>query len=128
MPLRDKKGLERAKAILKYTDSESNEMMVGLLHAFILPLAMCELGRPWMILQIAAFGAGLFQLYCVLYDGRLSMRLLAVQIATLISMVTIANFLLAGLMHGSHFLWLLIGVMTLWNLYRVTTERTIRNL
>ena len=48
MPLRDKKGLERAKAIMKYTDSESNELMIGVLHMSILPFAMFELGKPWV--------------------------------------------------------------------------------
>ena len=38
MPLRDKKGFERAKAIMKYTDSESNELMIGVLHMCILPM------------------------------------------------------------------------------------------
>ena len=60
MPLRDKKGLERAKAIMKYTDSESNELMIGVLHMSILPFAMFELGKPWVLLQIAAHLAGAF--------------------------------------------------------------------
>ena len=85
MPLRDKKGLARAKAIMKYTDSESNELMIGVLHMSILPFAMFELGSPWVLLQIAAHLAGGFQVYCALWDGRLFMRKLAVQIASIIS-------------------------------------------
>ncbi len=123
MPLRDKKGLERAKAIMKYTDSESNELMIGVLHMCILPFAMFELGTPWIALQIAAHLAGGFQVYCALWDGRLSMRKLAVQIASIISIATVANYTTAGMMQGSHLGWLLICGMSVWNLYRVTNEQ-----
>jgi len=123
MPLRDKRGLARAKAIMKYTDSESNELMIGVLHMCILPFAMFELGSPWMILQIAAHMAGGFQVYCALWDGRLSMRKLAVQIASIISIATVANYTTAGMMQGSHLGWLLICGMSIWNLYRVTNEQ-----
>ena len=37
---------------MKYTDSESNELMIGVLHMMILPFAMFELGAPWILLQI----------------------------------------------------------------------------
>jgi len=122
MPLRDKKGWDRAKAIMKYTDSESNELMIGVLHMVILPFAMFELGKPWFFLQVAAHGAGAFQVYCALWDGRLFMRKLAVQIASVISIATVANYTTAGMMHGSHLGWLLICAMSIWNLYRVTNE------
>ncbi len=122
MPLRDKKGLERAKAIMKYTDSESNELMIGVLHMCILPFAMLELGNPWVLLQIAAHLAGIFQIYCALWDGRLFMRKIAVQIASVISIATVSNYTSAGMMQGSHLGWLLICAMSIWNLYRVTHE------
>lgn len=122
MPLRDKTGLERAKAIMKYTDSESNELMIGVLHMCILPFAMFELGQPWAILQVAAHLAGAFQIYCALWDGRLFMRKIAVQIASVISVATVANYTSAGMMQGSHLGWLLICAMSIWNLYRVTNE------
>ena len=122
MPSRDKKGLERAKAILKYTDSESNELMIGVLHMAVLPFAMFELGKPWAALQIAAHLAGAFQVFCALWDGRLKMRKWAVQIACVISIATVANYTTAGMMKGSHLGWLLICAMSVWNLYRVTNE------
>jgi len=122
MPLRDKKGFARVMAIMKYTDSESNELMIGVLHMAILPFAMFELGSPWMMLQIGAHLAGIFQVYCALWDGRLFMRKLAVQIASAISIATVANYTSAGMMHGSHLGWLLICAMSIWNLYRVTNE------
>lgn len=127
MPLRDKKGFERAVAIMRYTDSESNELMIGVLHMFILPFAMFELGdKPWVTLQVSAHLAGAFQVYCALWDGRLQMRKLAVQIASVISICTVANYAIADMLHGSHLGWLLICGMSIWNLYRVTNEELFR--
>ena len=122
-----KTGLARAKDILRYTDSEANELMIGVLHLAILPAAMCELGEPWVLLQIAAHLAGAFQVFCALWDGRLFMRQWAVQLASIISVATVANYTLAGMMHGSHLGWLLICAMSIWNLYRVTNEKMLRN-
>ena len=117
-----KKGYSRAVEILKYTDSEANELMIGLLHMLILPFAMLELGNAWALLQIGAHLAGLFQLYCVLWNGNIKLRLLAVQLATVISIATVANYCLGGLMSGSNFGWVLVCVMSIWNLYRVNNE------
>ena len=50
---------------------------------------MFELGKPWAILQVAAHLAGLSSVLC-LWDGRLKMRKLAVQIACVISIATVA--------------------------------------
>lgn len=108
---------------MRYTDSESNELMIGVLHMLILPVAMLELGEPWAMLQVAAHLAGAFQVFCALWDGRLFMRKLAVQIASVISIATVVNYTLAGMMHGSHLGWLLICAMSIWNLYRVTNEQ-----
>lgn len=120
--LTTQRGWARAKAIMRYTDSESNELMIGVLHMCILPVAMFELGEPWALLQIAAHLAGAFQVFCALWDGRLFMRKLAVQIASVISIATVVNYTLAGMMQGSHLGWLLICGMSIWNLYRVTNE------
>ena len=122
MPLRDKTGLERAKAIMKYTDSESNELMIGVLHMCILPFAMFELGQPWAILQVAARARWCVSNLLCPWDGRLFMRKIAVQIASIISVATVANYTSAGMMQGSHLGWLLICAMSIWNLYRVTNE------
>ena len=46
MPLRDKNGLARAKAIMKYTDSESNELMIGALVEIKLNTIDNEFIRP----------------------------------------------------------------------------------
>jgi len=111
---------------MKYTDSESNELMIGVLHMGILPFAMFELGQPWVLLQIAAHIAGGFQVYCALWDGRLFMRKLAVQIASIISIATVVNYTSAGMMHGSHLGWLVVCGMSIWNLYRVSHEELYR--
>ena len=80
-----------------------------------------------MLLQIAAHLAGAFQVFCALWDGRLFMRQWAVQLASIISVATVANYTLAGMMHGSHLGWLLICAMSIWNLYRVTNEKMLRH-
>lgn len=117
-----KRGLARAKQIFLYSDSEPNEVLIGILHMCILPFAMLEIGKPWFLLQIGAHVIGAFQLYCVLYNGTLQMRKIAVQLACLVSIATVCNYTMAGMMHGSHLGWLLICVFAVWNLVRVTRE------
>ena len=75
------KGLNRFKEIFLFSDSEPNEVLIGLLHAFILPFAMLEMGHPILLFQIGASFVGFFQLYAVLYNGKLKMRKIAVQLA-----------------------------------------------
>lgn len=108
--------------MLTYADSEPNEVMIGILHMCILPFAMFELGKPWALLQITAHAVGVFQLYCVLWSGELRMREFAVKLATIISIATVANYCMAGMMRGSHLGWLLVCIMSIWNLYRVSNE------
>lgn len=116
------KGVSRAREILLYSDSEPNELLIGILHMCILPFAMLEIGTPWFGLQVGAHLCGAFQLYCVLYNGTLRMRELAVKLAVIVSIATITNYTLAGMMKGSHLGWLLIGVFAVWNLIRVQRE------
>jgi len=117
-----KRGVKRFNEIFLYSDSEPNEVLIGLLHAFILPFAMLELGSPLLILQIAASFTGFFQLYAVLYNGSLKIRKIAVQLATLVAIATVLNYSMNGMMNGSHYGWVLILVFALWNLIRVTKE------
>jgi len=114
---------KRAKEILLYSDSEPNELLIGLLHAVILPFAMLEIGEPFIVFQILASISGFFQLYAVLIDCRLKMRVLAVKLAMLIAVSTVINYYMAGMLSGSHFGWLLILVFATWNLVRVEQER-----
>jgi hypothetical protein len=120
------KGFNRFKEIFLYSDSEPNEVLIGLLHAFILPFAMLEIGNPILLFQLGASLVGFFQLYAVLYDGSLKIRKWAVQAACLIAIATVINYSMSGLMHGSHFGWLLILIFTIWNLIRITREELSR--
>jgi len=120
------KGIKKFKEIFLYSDSEPNEVLIGLLHFIILPFAMLELGNPFWLLQLIASFVGLFQLYSVLYNGSLKFRLIAVQLATMIAIGTVLNYTMAGLMHGSNFGWLLILVFAVWNLIRVTREQILK--
>ena len=117
------KGLKRARAIMLYSDSEPNEVLIGLLHCAILPFALFELGQPWVALQVGAHLAGAFQLYTVLYNGTLQLRSMATKVAALVSVATVVNYTLAGLMSGSNFGWLLILVFAFWNVARVEREK-----
>lgn len=118
-----KKGWIRFKEIFLYSDSEPNEVLIGLLHALILPVAMLEMMEPNNLLQIGASLVGFFQLYAVLYNGTLRIRKIAVQLATLVAVMTVVNYFMAGMLHGSHFGWLLILIFAIWNLIRVTREQ-----
>jgi hypothetical protein len=117
-----KKGLKKFKEIFLYSDSEPNEVLIGMLHAVILPFAMIEIGNPLLLFQIMVSLVGFFQLYAVLYNGTLQMRKWAVQAACLVSIATVINYIMAGMMQGSHFGWLLILIFAIWNLIRVTRE------
>ena len=122
-----KKGFKKFKEIFLYSDSEPNEVLIGLLHAVILPFAMLEIGKPSIILQIMASLVGFFQLYAVLWNGTLKIRKWAVQAATLVAIATVVNYAWAGMLQGSHFGWLLILVFAIWNLIRVTREEISHN-
>jgi hypothetical protein len=119
-------GLKRFKEIFLYSDSEPNEVLIGMLHAIILPFAMIEIGSPLLLFQLLVSVVGFFQLYAVLYNGTLRMRKWAVQAACLVSIATVVNYVMAGMMQGSHFGWLLILVFAIWNLIRVTREELTR--
>lgn len=122
-----KKGFKKFKEIFLYSDSEPNEVLIGLLHAVILPFAMLEIGKPSVILQVMASLVGFFQLYAVLWNGTLKIRKWAVQAATLVAIATVVNYAWAGMLQGSHFGWLLILVFAIWNLIRVTREEISHN-
>lgn len=117
-----RKGISKFREIFLYSDSEPNEVLIGLLHALILPFAMLELMNPNIWLQISTSAVGFFQLYSVLYNGQLRLRFTAVKLATLVSIVTVLNYGLAGMLKGSHCGWILILIFSLWNLVRVARE------
>ena len=117
-----KGAVRRAKDIFLYSDSEPNEVLIGILHMLILPFAMLEIGNPWILLQIFAHLVGAFQLFAVLFNGGLGLRKAATFLATMVAVATCANYTMAGMMHGSHLGWLLILIFAVWNLIRVTKE------
>jgi hypothetical protein len=121
-----KKGYNRFKEIFLYSDSEPNEVLIGVLHALILPFAMLELGNPLLLFQIFVSLVGFFQLYAVLYKGTLKIRKWAVQAACLVSISTVVNYYMDGMLNGSHYGWLLILIFAIWNLIRVTREELSR--
>ena len=121
-----KKGISKFREIFLYSDSEPNEVLIGMLHAIILPFAMIEIGNPILLFQIAASLVGFFQLYAVLYNGTLRIRKYAVQLACLVAIATVVNYTMNGMMQGSHFGWLLILIFAVWNLVRVTREELLK--
>ncbi len=116
------RGYEKFKHIFLYSDSEPNEVLIGILHAVILPVAMLEIGEPYPGLQLIASLVGFFQLYAVLWDGGLFLRRVAVQLAVIVAIATVVNYCMVGMLWGSHLGWLLILVFAIWNLVRVARE------
>ena len=120
-----KQIISNLKELFLWSDSEPNEILIGLLHAFILPFAILEIGSLWFI-QVLAVSAGLFQLYAV-GSKDIWCRRLACIIAMVISSATVVNYITAGMMKGSQLGWFLILVFTLWNLIRVSKEYHYKN-
>ena len=120
-------GWLRFKQIFLFSDSEPNEVLIGLLHAIILPFAMFEMGDPSLLFQVLASATGWFQLYSVLYNGKLKIRKIAVQLATLVAIATCINYYMMDMLKGSHFGWLLILIFAIWNLIRVTREGFLKD-
>jgi len=75
------------------------------------------------MLCLGAIAAGAFQLWAVLYSNSLKMRLYAVQIATVIAIMTIENLWAAELLGGSRLGWIIIGLFAAWNTVRVYKEK-----
>lgn len=122
-----KKAIEKARSLFWYSDSEPNEILIAFCHIIALPASLIvEYDNPSPSLIIGAIGAGAFQMWAVLFNGTLKMRLIAVQIATLIAVMTIANLCMNGLMAGSRTGWIVIGIFAIWNTIRVFKEKIER--
>ena len=123
------KGLKRIKELFWYSDSEPNEVLIAFCHIFALPAALCvDFENPSFFLISAGILAGSFQLWAVIWNGSLRMRLIAVQIASLIAIATIENLIAEGLMNGSRVGWCIIGLFAIWNTVRVFKEKIQRGL
>jgi hypothetical protein len=122
-------GLKRAKEIFLYSDSEPNEVLIAMCHLIALPASILfEYDNPMPFLCLGAVAAGLFQLWAVLYSGSIKMRLIAVQIATVIAIMTIENLAVEGLLTGSRLGWIIIGLFAAWNTIRVFKEKTEKSV
>jgi hypothetical protein len=118
------KGLAKLKELFWYSDSEPNEVLIALCHIIALPAALCvDFDNPSLPLIAGGILAGSFQLWAVVWNGTLKMRLLAVQIAALIALVTIENLWVENLLSGSRVGWVIIGLFAIWNTIRVFKEK-----
>lgn len=117
-------GLKKARDIFLYSDSEPNEVLIAMCHLIALPASILfEYENPMPMLCFGAIAAGLFQMWAVLYSGSLKMRLYAVQLATVIALMTIENLWVEGLLEGSRLGWVIIGLFAGWNTIRVYKEK-----
>jgi hypothetical protein len=119
-----KKGLKKFVDLFWYSDSEPNEVLIAFCHIFALPATLCvDFDNPSVLLISAGVVAGSFQMWAVLWNGTLRMRLYAVQIASLIALGTVQNLFASGLMNGSRVGWAIIMVFAIWNTIRVFKEK-----
>ena len=124
-----KKGLAKVKDLFWYSDSEPNEVLIAFCHIFALPAALCvDFENPSIPLILAGIAAGSFQMWAVLWNGTLRMRLYAVQIAALIAIGTVENLFVGGLLNGSRIGWAIIMLFAIWNTIRVFKEKIEKGL
>lgn len=124
-----KRGLAKVKDLFWYSDSEPNEVLIAFCHIFALPAALCvDFDNPSIPLILAGIAAGSFQMWAVLWNGTLRMRLYAVQIAALIAIGTVENLFVGGLLNGSRIGWAIIMLFAIWNTIRVFKEKIEKGL
>ena len=116
------------KTILSFADSEFLELLIAILHTFLLPLAVItEIGFKWHVI-IMAIGGGLFQFYSVGMRD-LKCRYYSTIVATFVAVLTTEQYLMNGLMFEapSRFGWLIIAFAAVVNQIRVTKQWKHRN-
>lgn len=124
-----KKGLAKVKDLFWYSDSEPNEVLIAFCHIFALPAALCvDFDNPSIPLILGGIAAGVFQMWSVVWDGTLRMRLYAVQIASIIAFMTVENLFVEGMLNGSRIGWAIIMVFAFWNTVRVFKEKMEKGL
>ena len=124
-----KKGIAKLKDLFWYSDSEPNEVLIAMCHIFALPAALCvDFDNPSIPLILGGVAAGLFQMWSVVWNGTLRMRLYAVQIAAIIAFMTVENLFVEGLLNGSRIGWAIIMVFAMWNTVRVFKEKVEKGL
>jgi hypothetical protein len=118
------KGFKRIKEIFWFSDSEPNELLIGMCHLFVLPLAIyADFEVKNYLLAVGGMIAGSYQLYAAAWCGCLNKRLIAVQLACIIGIGTCINLQAQGLLNGSRLGWIIICIFALWNTIRVFKEK-----
>ena len=116
------------KTILSFADSELLELLIAILHTFLLPLAVItEIGFKWHVIIMAVAG-GIFQFYSVgIRDLRC--RYYSTIVATFVAILTAEQYLMNGLMWEapSRFGWLIIAFAAVINQIRVTKQWKAKN-
>jgi hypothetical protein len=116
------------KTILSFADSEFLELLIAVLHTFLLPLAVwSEIGFKWHVI-VLAIGGGMFQFYSVgIRDLRC--RYYSTIVATFVSLLTTEQYMMSGLMFEapSRFGWLIIAAAAIVNQLRVTKQWKHKN-
>jgi len=111
------------KTIVGFADSEFLELLIAMLHTFLLPAAVwAEIGFKWHIIFVAIVG-GLFQFYSVgMRDLRC--RYYSTVIATIVAFLTVEQYMMTGLLWEapSRFGWLIIALAAVINQIRVTKQ------
>jgi len=111
------------KTIVGFADSEFLELLIAMLHTFLLPAAVwAEIGFKWHIIFVAMAG-GLFQFYSVgMRDLRC--RYYSTVIATIVAFLTVEQYIMTGLLWEapSRFGWLIIALAAVINQIRVTKQ------
>lgn len=115
------------KELFWYSDSEPNEVLIGMCHVICLPAAIWVdfiVFNPF--LALLGIVGGLFQLYASAWCGCLNKRLFAVQLSALIGIGTCVNLYSQGLLQGSRTGWVIIAAFAIWNMVRVFKEKLSR--
>ena len=116
------------KTILSFADSEFLELLIAILHTFLLPLAVwSEIGFKWHVIFMAV-GGGLFQFYSVGMRD-LKCRYYSTIIATIVAFLTTEEYIITGKMMEapSRWGWAIIAIAAVVNQIRVTKQWKARN-
>ena len=121
-------GLKKAKEIFLYSASEPNELLIAMCHIVCLPMAIhIDFITKNYFLAVLGVLSGFYQLYSVMYNNRLKVRLIAAEIATVIALGTVLNLSAQGLLNGSRTGWIIILAFAIWNTVRILIELVRRN-
>ena len=111
------------QTILSFADSEFLELLIAILHTFLLPLAVwSEIGFKWHVI-LMAIGGGIFQFYSVgIRDLRC--RYYSTIVASFVAILTAEQYIMNGLIWEapSRLGWIIIAFAAIVNQIRVTKQ------